>query len=237
MFAIHLFVRFGRCHRWAWAAVMLLSAQAACAQSSAAATDMGRLYALPPEGSIYVRVVNPSSVAAQVQIGDEKTQTLSASGNLASDYHVQAGGAAYHVRVDGKPLKLGERAPTSGFITLVLPLDQRGAVHAIADDAAGNDGLKAELSFYNLEQGCTASLHLAGGGGAVFASVASMQRGVRAINPVQAQLTARCGTAESGQAKLPELKVGDRYSLFLLPGSGAPTLRGVVARTAAYKAR
>lgn len=237
MFAIHILARSGHVRPWAWAALALLSTQAACAQSSTAATDMGRLYALPPEGSIYVRVVNPSAVAAQVRIGDDPVQILSATGQLASDYHVQAGGAAYRVQVDGKPLKLGEHAPTSGFITLVLPTDRRGAVHAIVDSAADNDGLKAELSFYNLDAGCSAALGLAGGTGTVFSSVAPMQRGVRAINPVQADLTARCGMAESGRAKLPELKAGDRYSLFLLSGKSAPILKGVVARTAAYKAR
>jgi len=218
------------------AAMLLLSAHGAMAQQGTAAQDVARLYALPPEGSIYVRVLNPERKNIQVQVGDGRTEQLSASAKLASDYRVQPGGGDFRVRVDGKPLKVEGRAPGSGFVTLVLKPGAAASAYPIIDQAQGGGGLKAELALYNLVQGCSAKLSLAAGA-VVLPSVAEATRAVRAINPVQAVLVGQCGASTSAPLELPALKAGDRYSLFLIGGADAPVLKGQAARTEAYRAR
>lgn len=220
----------------AMAAMLLLSAHGAMAQQGTAAQDVARLYALPPEGSIYVRVLNPERKNIQIQVGDGRAEQLSASAKVASGYHVQSGGGDFRVRVDGKLLKVEGRAPSSGFVTLVLKPGVVASAYPIIDQAQGGGGLKAELALYNLVQGCTAKLSLASGA-VVLPSVAEATRAARAINPVQATLVAQCGTSTSAPLALPTLKASDRYSLFLIGGANAPVLKGQMARTEAYRAR
>lgn len=218
-----------------WMAMVLVPLQAAASPAGSAARDVARLYALPPEGSIYVRVANAQAAPLSVQVGEGRGEQVSAGGKVATDYYVQPGGQPFRVRVNGKPLQVATPAPASGFVTLLVGAG--AGVRVVQDQqASGNTGLKAELALYNLVPGCNARLELSSGD-VVLASVAEASRGTRAINPVQATLLAKCGARASAPLQLPALKAGDRYSLFVTGTANAPVLKGLAARTEPYRAR
>lgn len=218
-----------------WVAIVLSPLQLAASPAGSAARDVARLYALPPEGSIYVRVANAQATPLSLQVGEGRAEQISAAGKVATDYYVQPGGQPFRVRVNGKPLQVATPAPAAGFVTLLVGTGS--AVRVVQDQqAAGNTGLKAELALYNLAPGCNARLELASGD-VVLASVAEASRGTRAINPVQATLVAKCGARASAPLQLPALKAGDRYSLFVTGTANAPVLKGQAARTEPYRAR
>lgn len=215
-----------------------LSGLAATAQA-APADDVARLYALPPEGSAYVRVVNPSNRPLQVQLGaGAKAEPLAASARIASDYRALPGGQPAVLQVDGKAVALAEPLPRGGFVTLVVQHEQgRTSATQVLDAGAAADGLKAELAAYNLVPGCAAATISLGNGAAVFQNLAEKTRAVRAINPVSASLGGQCAGASSAPLALPALKAGDRYSMFLVGTPAAPVLVGVTNRTEPHRAR
>ena len=220
-----------------WMALVLVPLQAAASPAGSAAREVARRYALPPEGSIYVRVANAQAAPLSVQVGEGRGEQVSAAGKLATDYYVQPGGQPFRVRVNGKPLQVATPAPASGFVTLLVGAGAGAGVRVVQDQqATGSSGLKAELALYNLVPGCNARLELSSGD-VVLASVAEASRGTRAINPVQATLLAKCGARASAPLQLPALKAGDRYSLFVTGTANAPVLKGQAARTEPYRAR
>jgi len=205
---------------------------------AAPADDIARLYALPPDGSVYVRVVNPSNTRVTVQLGaGEKAEMLSASGKIVSDYRVLSGGEAFPLKINGKAVEVPGKTPKGGFVTLVLQ-SARGTAAAkpVLDESPAADGLKAELAVYNLVPGCSAKVGVANGP-TVFQSVPDGARAVRAINPVSASLAGDCAGHVSAPFALPSLKAGDRFSLFLVGTAEAPVLTGAVNRTEPYRAR
>jgi alginate O-acetyltransferase complex protein AlgF len=218
-----------------WLACLAL---AWAATAHAAADDIARLYALPPAGSISLRVVNPSANAASVQWGNGAAVTLASTGTIASEYRAFPAGQTPALRIDGQTVDidwpaLGTHA--GGFVTLVLTgSGAKPAVAPLADSAATLDGLKAELIFYNLAAGCTARV-LIENGPDVFAGAVPLSRSTRAINPVSANLEGECGDVRSGPLPLPELGPGDRYSLFLVGSAGQPRLAGALNRTEPYR--
>lgn len=201
------------------------------------ADDIARLYALPPAGSVYVRVVNPEPAALSVQFGADTTEEkLSPTGNVATDYRVVPGGRPLTLRINGQSVSTDSNMPATGFVTLVAALENgKPAVKPIADDSQGADGLKAELALYNLVPGCTASVSVPDGP-TVFSKLAFQMRDARAINPVEVALIADCTGKRTAPLKLPRLNAGDRYSLFLVGTASTPTLMGQVNRTQPYRA-
>jgi alginate O-acetyltransferase complex protein AlgF len=202
--------------------------------SAAAADDMAQLYALPPDGSVYVRVVNPSAAPVKVQLGaSAKPETIGATGRIGTDYRAVPGGALTLV-IDGKPATVAGALPHGGFVTLIA--GRAGAhVQVVVDESPAADGMKAELSAYNLVPACAAAIRVAGGA-TVFASLASGTRAARAINPVPASLDGACGAHVSAPQALPALKAGDRYSLFLVGTAEQPALVGMINRTEPWHA-
>jgi alginate O-acetyltransferase complex protein AlgF len=205
------------------------------AAQAAAADDMAQLYALPPDGSVYVRVVNPSAAPVKVQLGaGTKPETIGATGRIGTDYRAMPGGALT-LAIDGKPAAVAGTLPHGGFVTLIA--GRAGAnVQIVVDESPAADGMKAELSAYNLVPSCAAAIRVAGGA-TVFGSLASGTRAARAINPVSASLDGACGTHVSAPQALPALKAGDRYSLFLVGTAEQPALVGMLNRTEPWHAR
>lgn len=215
-----------------------LTSLATLAQA-APADDIARLYALPPDGSVYVRVVNEASTPASVQLGNgsgAKAESLAANGKIVTDYRVLPGAQAYPLKVNGRAVDVSGKTPKGGFVTLVVDGAKATApARVIVDESPAADGLKAELAVYNLVPGCTAKVGVAGGP-TVFPAVADGARAARAINPVSASLVGECAGHASAPLALPPLKGGDRYSLFLVGTAQAPVLVGATNRTEAYKA-
>ncbi|WP_168162885.1 MULTISPECIES: alginate O-acetyltransferase AlgF [Pandoraea] len=207
------------------------------AAHAAPADDIAKLYALPPDGSVYVRVLNVANTAVGVQLGaGAKAESLAANDKIVSDYRVLPGAQAYVLKVNGRTVEVASKAPKGGFVTLVVDGAQASApVKVITDVSTVVDGLKAELAIYNLVPGCTAKIGVANGP-TVFPNVADGTRAARAINPVSASLVGECAGHASVPLALPPLKGGDRYSLFLVGTAQSPVLVGATNRVLPYRA-
>lgn len=105
------------------------------------------------------------------------------------------------------------------------------------DEGQGSNAsdLKAQLRFFNLMPGCEATLRIAEGP-TVFDAVAFTAVKSRAINPVEAQLEVTCG-GSNASLKLPQLRAGDHYSLFLTQTGGKGVLSGQFDETEPYRER
>ncbi|MFC4624916.1 hypothetical protein ACFO1V_06720 [Daeguia caeni] len=114
----------------------------------------------------------------------------------------------------------------------VLLWNEGGAVRqaSVVDQTRGHDDLKAELRVYNLLPGCNGEVVIASGQ-TVFKDVAVGTSRQRSINPVKAQLQGKCADAVSAPLQLPDLKAGDRYSLFLVGTADKPVLVGQIDQT------
>ncbi|MFT0533494.1 hypothetical protein ACMHYJ_11810 [Castellaniella hirudinis] len=197
---------------------------------AAPADDMARLYALPPAGSVYVRVVNATRHALDISMaGQADIQLPPDREPLVSAYYPIPGDQPYSLTANQQALSVDPAPPGAGFVSLLVLADGENGLRAqaIVDKGVAADGLKAELAIYNLIPGCTAEISLESGQ-AVFTDVAFQGRQARAINPIRTGLTGACGAEQSPVFILPELKGGDHFSLFLLGDSHSPILAGAL---------
>lgn len=197
-----------------------------------AASEMSQLYAPKlPEGSTWVRVVNPSETSQQVRIGKSTDFALSAQATVASPFQAVDSRQPLQLSVNGRDIK-GVSVPKNAFVTLVLDNDPARAPRVIIDPPVRGKDLRAELNVYNLNPGCEkADIKLANGS-AVFSQLPLQGQAQRTINPVQATLIASCAQTASLPLKLEPFKAGDRYSLFLVGPRQTPRLVGLVDQTA-----
>lgn len=201
--------------------------------SIAAAQELTRLYAAkPPAGSAYVRVVDLSRGGAPIGIGSAPAAPV-VQGDTATIYRIVKGGAPLAVTIGGKPVAGAPTPAADAFSTLIVPAGAPPVL--IADPTEGRNDLKAQLRFYNLVPGCAGAVSVADGGPVVFDGVATNATLQRAINPIEAKLTATCGAAKAAPLTLPPLKAGDHFSLFLMPGAGGPVLTGQRDETEPYR--
>ena len=197
-----------------------------------AAPEIARLYAPKlPEGSAWVRVVNPSDSAMQVRVGQGASVALSAQSVVASPFQVVDSRQPLEVTVNGREIK-GLSVPKSAWVTLILDSDPALPPRMVVDPPLRGKDLRAELNIYNLNSDCKkANVQLANGA-AVFSQLPLNGQAQRTINPVQATLVASCNQITSLPLKLSPFKAGDRYSLFLIGSRQAPRLIGLVDQTA-----
>lgn len=197
-----------------------------------AAPEIAQLYAPKlPEGSAWVRVVNPSDTAMQVQVGQGPSFALAAQTAVASPFQVVDSRQALHVTVNGREIK-GLSAPKSAWVTLILDSDPARAPRLVIDPPLRGKDLRAELNVYNLANGCEKAEVKLANGAPVFNQLPFHGQAQRTINPVQATLVASCNENASLPLKLAPFKAGDRYSLFLIGSRQAPRLIGLVDQTA-----
>lgn len=197
-----------------------------------AAPEIAQLYAPKlPEGSAWVRVVNPSDTPAQVRLAQGTALALSAQSTVASPFQVVDARQPLRLTVNGQEVK-GLNVPKNAFATLILDNDPAAAPRVVIDPAPRGKDLRAELNVYNLSAGCDkADIKLANGA-SVFSQLPSKGQAQRTINPVQATLIANCEQSASLPLKLEPFKAGDRYSLFLVGPRQTPRLIGLVDQTA-----
>ncbi|WP_122664229.1 alginate O-acetyltransferase AlgF [Pseudomonas viridiflava] len=202
------------------------------ATSAQAAFEIAQLYESKlPEGSAWVRVVNPSDSTLQVRIDQGASFNLSAQSTLASPFQVVDGRQPLRLTVNGREIK-DLKAPANAFVTLILDGNPAAAPRVVIDPPVRGKDLRAELNIYNLSNGCDkADIKLANGS-SVFSQVPLKGQAQRTINPVQATLIASCGQSASLPFKLEPFKAGDRYSLFLIGSGQTPRLVGLVDQTA-----
>lgn len=210
--------------------ILFLAVIANFAQSSAAQTPaLGQLYpAKPPEGSSFVRVVNPSLEAVQVSIaGVVEAAPLSATGNITSNYRIVNPERPLQVTINGKPVLNASKIEPNNFITLILRKSgEEYGLTAIQDATQGHNALKADLRVYNLVPGCMATV-TANKDVKVFVDLPEGGTLRRAINPIKVVFTARCASGmESAALSPPQLQAGSRYSLFITGTPNKPALSG-----------
>ncbi len=196
------------------------------------AQEVGKLYApRPPEGSAFVRVVSALDGPSKIKFGPLDAIELAPDNGNATDFRLMKGGTQTTVVLDGKNLPGAVEVPKDTFVTLLLWQENGETKYAaVTDQTRGHDDLKAELRAYNLVAGCTAEIIVASGP-KVFGDVETGTSQRRSINPVAADLQGKCGQAVSKPLSLPNLKAGDRFSLFLVGQADAPVLRGQIDRT------
>ncbi|MDQ0505742.1 alginate O-acetyltransferase AlgF [Xanthobacter agilis] len=196
------------------------------------AQELTRLYApKPPAGSAYVRVVDLSRSGALIGF-DAGSGVAAAQGEPATLYRIVKGGAPLSLTLAGKPVKGAVTPPADAFSTIVIGAG--GNAVLIPDSTEGRNDLKAQLRVYNLVPGCAGAVAVAEGP-TVFDAVATNETRQRAINPIEATLVGRCGAASTAPLKLPPLKAGDHYSLFLVPGPDGVVLAGQRDETEPYR--
>ncbi|WP_415767637.1 alginate O-acetyltransferase AlgF [Pseudomonas sp. ZB1P45] len=197
-----------------------------------AAPEIAQLYAPKlPEGSAYVRVVNPGDTAMQVRIEQGATFALSAQSTVASPFQVVDSRQPLKLTINGREIT-GLSAPKSAWVTLILDSDPARAPRLVIDPPLRGKYLRAELSVYNLSSGCEKAEVKLANGAPVFTQLPFNGQAQRTINPVQATLVASCNDNASPPLKLAPFKAGDRYSLFLIGSRQAPRLIGLVDQTA-----
>ncbi|MHC8350801.1 alginate O-acetyltransferase AlgF [Pseudomonas sp. RT4P38] len=197
-----------------------------------AAPEIAQLYAPKlPEGSAYVRVVNPADTAMQVQVGQSASFSLSARSTVASPFQVVNSRQPLKLTVNGREIT-GLSAPKSAWVTLILDSDPARAPRLVIDPPLRGKDLRAELNVYNLSSGCEKAEVKLANGAPVFNQLPFNGQAQRTINPVQATLIASCNANVSLPMKLAPFKAGDRYSLFLIGSRQAPRLIGLVDQTA-----
>lgn len=197
-----------------------------------AAAEIAQLYAPKlPEGSAYVRVVNPADTAMQVQVGQSANFSLSARSTVASPFQVVDARQPLKLTVNGREIT-GLSAPKSAWVTLILDSDPARAPRLVIDPPLRGKDLRAELNVYNLSSSCEKAEVKLANGAPVFNQLPFNGQAQRTINPVQATLVVSCNEIPSPPLKLAPFKAGDRYSLFVIGTRQAPRLIGLVDQSA-----
>lgn len=182
----------------------------------------------PPEGSSFVRVVNPSADPVRLNIaGTEEQHPISEATNIATNYKVINPVRPLAVMVDGKPVPGLIKIEPNQTVTLVLK--RTGDVLSltpILDSMQGRNALKADLRVYNLASGCVANI-LANKEVKVFSDVPTGSALRRSINPIAVEFFANCGGKASAGLVPPQLQAGSRFSLFVTGDPANPTLSGM----------
>jgi hypothetical protein len=207
-----------------------MAATLLCNLSFAQQPGLGQLYpAAPPEGASFVRVLNPSLDPVKISLGGkDEIEPLSAGIKIGTNYRTIGPGQAVRVSVNGAPILAPIKVEPNSFATLILKKQgDQYAVAVVHDSTQGQNALKATLRFYNLVQGCVATVSAARTI-KIFENVPAWETRHRFINPVGAQLTAACGQSESSPLQLPALQPGGRYSIFVTGESSKPVLSGRV---------
>lgn len=197
-----------------------------------AASDIAQLYPSKlPQGSAWVRVVNPSDTPQQVQLNNGTRQTFAANAMISSTFQAVDARQPVRLTVNGKEVQ-GLKAPEGAWVTLILNSDPSAAPRLIIDPPSRGKDLKAEFNFYNLSPGCASAEVKLASGAKVIGPVQADGQAQRTINPVRATLTGHCAQASSTPLMLESFQAGDRYSLFLVGPAQAPRLVGLVDKTA-----
>lgn len=196
------------------------------------ASEIAQLYAPKlPEGSAWVRVVNPADGAVQVSVDNKPGVALSAQSVVAGPFQVVDSRQPLRITVNQRELK-GLNVPKNAFVTVILNSDPVAAPRVVIDPQPRGKDLRAELNVYNLSAGCDKAEIKLANGSSVFSQLPLNGQAQRTINLVQATLIASCDQGASLPLKLEPFKAGDRYSLFLIGSRQTPRLIGLVDQTA-----
>lgn len=206
-------------HPWAGGLVCaLVSTTAICADIPLYSTG-------PSEDSAFVRFVNALPDATPLAVDAASTRLeLDGRYSVSGYLPVQPGRSLEGtMTAEGHSVPLALGFSPGEFVTIVaLPDAKSGLTQTTIRETPDDfNGLKASLAFFNTDASCRdASLRPAGRNADIFKAVSlgSVQR--RSINPIKLSVQLVCANSNAGTTlDLGELRAGERYSLFLLPGA------------------
>lgn len=206
--------------------------------SPAPAQEIGKLYATrPPPGSAFIRIASIGDIKAGTKLHINARNLPIAGSDVASRYRAVRADAQVKLSIDGAAVGENVTFLPDRFYTVVIAREGANWTSRAIDEGQGGNAsdLKAQLRFFNLMPGCAAVLRIAEGP-TVFDAVAFTTVKSRTINPVEAQLEATCG-GSNVSLKLPQLRAGDHYSLFLTQTGGKGALSGQFDETEPYRDR
>ena len=203
-----------------------------------AAQEIGKLYATrPPPGSAFIRVASIGDIKLGTKLHINARDLPIVDNDIASRYRTARADAPIKLSIDGTVIGESVTFLPDRFYTVVVTREGANWKSYAIDEGQGANAsdLKAQLRFFNLMPGCEATLRIAEGP-TVFEAVAFTTVKSRAINPVEAQLEATCG-GSTASLKLPPLRSGDHYSLFLTQTGSKTALSGQFDETEPYRDR
>jgi hypothetical protein len=177
----------------------------------------------PPAGAAFLRYVNATGAEVSVRAEQGAARLLGTANDArVSPYtiieRVQGRDVAVEFPGGRRTLRL---APGSFTTLLLVSRDGRVAAEPVTDQAEFNQ-LRARLSFYNATAACAdGELAIMPAGTAVFRGIAAGAAQSRSVNPVEAELAARCG-GEAAPLRLSGLEAGGMYSIWLMRPGAAP---------------
>jgi alginate O-acetyltransferase complex protein AlgF len=205
--------------------------------SESSAQAIAHLYAArPPAGSAFIRLVNSSSSSLNIRIGSgAPKEELSSETQIATIYRIVPGNQPLMIEVNGRVAKNTISPPADKFATLIVKVvKNQFELKMIVEDTSPIDGLRAELRFYNVIDGCRGGLNVVDGP-QIFEPAPADSSRHRSINPVEAILYGECERTRSSLWKLPSLKSGDHFSIFLIGDPANPKLVGQLDETEPYR--
>lgn len=197
---------------------------------SALANAAPALYATgPAEDSAFIRFVNASPAPLEVvaQPGQAPLR-LETAQPVSLFFSIDAGQSIKGALVSGgQKLPIDLKIEPSEFVTVFAVPDGAGIQQAVVRESDTDfNALKASLAFFNVDASCTdAGLLLKGRRVDEFTSVPVNTAKRLMINPVKLSVQLVCANANVGAAlDLGQLKMGERYSVMLVPSASGPRL-------------
>jgi hypothetical protein len=177
----------------------------------------------PSQDSSYVRFVNASEQALEVEADASKVKLVLTPASPASDFQpVRARSEINGALLQGALRQSVSLSVQPGEFASVLGLaDGKGGlvVKTVREKPDSFNALKASVGFVNIDPACTgAGLSVAGRDVALFENVSGDAVVRRMINPVALSVQLVCaGVAVGSPLDLGVLKSGQRYSVFVVP--------------------
>jgi len=162
-------------------------------------------------------------------------EELSSETQIATIYRIVPGNQPLTIEVNGRVAKNTISPPADKFATLIVKIvKNQFELKMIVEDTSPIDGLRAELRFYNVIDGCRGGLNVVDGP-QIFEPTPADSSRHRSINPVEAILYGECERTRSSLWKLPPLKSGDHFSIFLIGDRASPKLVGQLDETEPHR--
>lgn len=205
-------------------ALAVLACASVCAQAAGP-----KLYDTGPEhDAAFVRFVNGLDQPAQVIPQDGRNRLTLPLDKPAGDFLPVPANALLKGVIEAAEQRVSVAVKTApgAFSTVVARRARAGQpieLTVLTETPDDFNALRASLAFANLDAACApAGLQTAGKKVSLFAQVPVEQVQRRSINPVKLTVQATCAGQPAGRVVgLGQLEAGQRYSVLLLPGTGA----------------
>lgn len=192
------------------------------------ARGQGEVYdPVPPRGSAYLRIVNGLDVELTANpdfLPQQRLGTAPAQRIMAYTVVPNVANRTLNVTLqDGRRRGSASlRIDEGSFVTLLIHTGPNGTLEAARIvDVADFNRARARIAFYNAMPDCPAAvLALQPSGPVIFDAVPRLESRARSVNPVTADVQARCAERAAPEFTLQSLEAGGMYSVWLMRGQG-----------------